>query len=115
MRCLTGTQAKSRKKNGGHATQQMPREGTKLRAVYDTFQANKGEAVRFTPRADHARAIVDLTDYYGLDIRRIRNGSSRVGRESLYVLAGEWFGRVYVDYVAERMHAATKPQPEARA
>lgn len=73
--------------------QSLPREGTKLREVYDLFQANKGVAISF--KRDHA--VYFLVDFYGLDIRCVRQGQ--------WVLAGEWFGKVYQDYIAERIAA----------
>jgi hypothetical protein len=75
----------------------VPREGTKIREVYDLFQANKGLPIAFTI-AKHQGRIPNLVDYYGLDIRCIRDGT--------WVLAGEWFGRVYVDYVIQHLNSA---------
>lgn len=75
--------------------QAAPREGTKLREVYDLFQANKGRVISFTRPA--AYITESLTDYYGLDLRC-------VGYRK-WVLAGEWFGKIYVDYVSERIAA----------
>lgn len=71
-----------------------PRDGTKLRKLYDLFAASKGKAIPFKC-AGYQRQVADLVDYYGLDIRRVRNGT--------WILAGEWFGRVYVDYIADRL------------
>lgn len=99
MRCATAASVKVHARS--KQTQAMPREGTRLREAYDFFMAHKGEPVEYMP-SPHDRAMVDLQDFYGLDIRRIRNGSSRVNRKSTYILAGEWFGRVYIDYIAER-------------
>ena len=70
-----------------------PREGTKLREVYDLFQANKGRVIPFTRPSGNVTD--NLTDYYGLDLRCVGYGQ--------WVLAGEWFGRIYVDYVSERI------------
>lgn len=83
--------------HGGPPVQDIPREGTKLRSLYDVFQANKGIVIAggFGDRRI-SRKMEDLRDYYGLDIRRIRNGH--------WVLAGEWFGLKYVDYIAERLN-----------
>jgi len=106
MRCQTVSRAKG-KVNG--VLQPMPREGSRLRKVYDLFQANKGRPVEFQIGmfGPDPNAINKLMDFYGLDIRRIRSGSSRVGRVSTWVLAGEWFGRVYVDYVADHVAASS--------
>lgn len=102
MRCATVGQILGRR--GGGSTQRAPRAGSGLRKVYDLFQANKGMPVAFQigDYGTGPNTISMLTDFYGLDIRRLHNGSSRVGRRSQWILAGEWFGRVYVDYVAER-------------
>lgn len=101
MRALTVCQLK-----GKHArpTQKEPREGTKLRSVYDRFMANKGGlidlAVSQHKGAVNSGDLDQLRNYYGLDIRHM--GYRR------WVLAGEWFGKVYVDYVAERIAAVEK-------
>lgn len=84
--------------------QAAPREGTYLREVYDLFMANKGVAIEFT-MGRNRRVIEVLTDYYGLDIRCIHRGRRHCGK-SQWVLAGEWFGRSYQDYIAERLEAA---------
>lgn len=92
MRTLSVTDIKSRKTI---MNQQMPRDGTKLRQVYDLFQRNKGNTIEFAvTRQTIARQISDLRDYYGLDIIRIG--------KCQWVLAGEWFGRVYIDYIANQ-------------
>lgn len=75
-----------------------PGEGTKLRAVYDLFMANKGLPVQY--KANTNSNLFQLVNFYGLDIRRIRNGR--------WVLAGEWFGPTYVDYIADRLAAAER-------
>jgi hypothetical protein len=105
MRCITVSQAKMIGKSRFAAPlKSIPREGSRVRAAYDFFYANKGVTVefQFDKFGGDNNLINKLTDFYGLDIRRIRNGSARVGRVSTWVLAGEWFGRVYVDYIAER-------------
>lgn len=101
MRCATVAQCKRSK---GHSAmlQIAPREGTRLRAIYDLFQSNKGKPVEYHSTVDKA-AIPKLIDFYGLDIRCLQNGSSRTGRKSQWVLAGEWFGKVYIDYIAEQI------------
>jgi len=76
----------------------VPREGTAIREIYDLFQANKGVPIEFTiPR--NRRVVDSLIDFYGLDIRCLHRGRRHCGK-SRWVLAGEWFGSVYVDYVA---------------
>lgn len=83
-------------------TKLAPTEGSLLRRAYDLFMANKGIPVdvaltQFEGRNNHHRTLDDLQDYYGLDIRKIKNGQ--------WVLAGEWFGATYRDYIADRIHA----------
>jgi hypothetical protein len=77
-------------------TNLKPKEGTKLRARYDLFMANKGVPIdRPLSGKRNPRLIHDLRDYYGLDIRCL--GYRR------WVLAGEWFGPVYIDYIADKI------------
>lgn len=72
-----------------------PDEGTRVRAVYDRLYANKGRPVFIADllRGNNrsSRALSDLRDYYGCDIRRVSYRH--------HLLAGEWFGSEYVDYV----------------
>jgi hypothetical protein len=82
-----------RQRKIGPVCNSVPRIGTKLRSIYDLFISSKGQVIDFV--AAHERPLSDLQDYYGLDIRRISRGR--------WVLAGEWFGRVYLDYVAEHL------------
>jgi hypothetical protein len=79
------------------SARQVPAEGTKVRATYDLFMAHKGEPISFSRDRHHPFIIDRLVDTWGLDIRRIGKGR--------YLLAGEWFGIEYVDYVALRFHA----------
>ena len=85
----------------GDTSQSIPREGTRLRRMYDLLMANKGLPIkvsltRFENAPYHTGQFVhQLQDFYGLDIRRIHN--------SRWVLAGEWFGSTYKDYIAERL------------
>ena len=105
MRCLTVSQAKLMGKHrGARPLQDAPREGTFIRRAYDMFKQHPGLPIEFsligTPDPCVTRKLID---FYGLDIRMLQKGSSKVQRPSIYVLAGEWFGRVYVDYIEERM------------
>lgn len=89
---------------GKWSCQQIPREGTRLRAGYFLFQANKGLPIEASlseifcsPRDKRAsNSIEQLRSFYGMDIRKL--GPRR------WVLAGEWFGREYRDYIADRIH-----------
>lgn len=93
-RCATVTEIKGAKYGPLH---EAPREGTRLREIYDLLQSNKGTPTDFTCRKRDTNRIDQLRDFYGLDIRNI--GYRR------WLLAGEWFGKVYIDYVAERVGA----------
>jgi hypothetical protein len=72
-------------------TNHKPREGTKTRALYDLFYDNKGKVIDFcSTNSKDAVYLPQLTDVYGLDIRRIKKNK--------WCLVGEWFGKIYVDY-----------------
>jgi len=85
------------------AGQDRPRPGTLTRRMYDLLVANKGIPLDVpltmfegTRARGQAAAIIEaLRNIYGLDIRKL--GVRR------WVLAGEWFGKVYVDYIAEKI------------
>lgn len=103
MRCQTAAKAKI-KPGAGAPLQDIPRSGTRLRRLYDLLQANKGAAVVVEYGGPALGCDVRcLTDFYGLDVRVARQGYRE--RRSTYILAGEWFGRVYIDYIAERLEA----------
>lgn len=95
MHCMTA--AKIKGVRGGGPLQDKPREGTPLRETYDLFQANRGIPISYTRDRHRSMQIPQLQDFYGLDIRNVGYGR--------WLLAGEWFGRVYVDYVAERLES----------
>lgn len=106
-------------KRNASTRQQQPREGSKIRQVYDRLVANKGRAVSihgiYKDTVTTQTALDQLRLFYGMDIRMLvrgfhakpypdSNGRQRVvQRDSLYVLVGEWDGRAYIDYVAERL------------
>lgn len=81
----------------GLRSQSRPREGTKTRALYDLFYAHKGELILISAASNGGSdtRLSQLIDVYGLDIRNIKAGC--------WILAGEWFGRKYVDYIAQKM------------
>ena len=87
--------------------QLAPREGTKLRALYDGFMEHKGLPFQRNLCPKDHRRIADLKDFYGLDIRMLKSGSGNRWEGSsvpgTWVLAGEWFGKTYVDYIADRI------------
>jgi hypothetical protein len=84
----------------------LPREGSRLRAIYDELMENKGFPIQggFTNRDKNC--VEQLQNFYGLDIRIFRHGKGRgKGSTSVWILAGEWFGKTYVDYIADRINA----------
>jgi hypothetical protein len=93
-------------KSGQGRRQQKPREGTLLREIYDLFKANEGLPIELNVaskfRGNCCAASEQLQSIYGLDIRCLypKCGHRKV---SIWVLAGEWFGMDYVDYIARRL------------
>jgi hypothetical protein len=80
---------------------EAPREGSRLREIFDSFQANKGIPIRI----DIGHAIYSLRDTYGMDLICLIQ-KRRVNYQWLWVFAGEWFGDKYVDYIAQRIDGA---------
>jgi hypothetical protein len=86
----------------------IPRGGSQLREVFDYLQANRGVWVPtiLSRAANNSSAYEQLRNFYGLDIRIKRvpvfeNGTQGWKKVDFFVLlAGEWDGRVYLDYVA---------------
>jgi hypothetical protein len=81
----------------------LPREGTVTRKVYDMFMASRGVPIAFSHSALDRRhkcnmcSILEaLRSRYGLDIRVLEPGK--------WVLAGEWFGKNYIDYIAAHLN-----------
>lgn len=97
MRMETAAVAKGQRDHSSHL---LPAEGTRLRRLYDLFANNKGIVIEgAVTRFDNSRyslspAIEQLRNFYGMDIRKL--GYKR------WVLAGEWFGTTYRDYMADR-------------
>ena len=96
-RCSTAASAK----RGGRDylnKRDEPRPGTKIREIYDLFWANRGRPIKWigcnqTEYMHHSSRLEYLKSSYGLDIRRLRNGT--------WILAGEWVGKGYVDYTVD--------------
>src|SRR5882672_2543672 len=87
---------KGNKKHGA-PLQKIPKEGTKTLELYDLFQANKGKIIhKPISKIYNSVFIRALTDYYGLDIMNLGYGK--------WVLAGEWVGNNYVDYIAAELN-----------
>lgn len=98
MKCLSAT---SIKRNCAYKnSRSRPTEGSKIGALYDVLQASKGIPVEIVADRSTGPNFICLTNIYGLDIRLLQRGNKRTGRPTKVVLAGEWFGRVYVDYIA---------------
>lgn len=90
-----------------------PTPGTRIRRLWDKLQANRGLMVELTDLGYHRSTtgthlnhdLERLRDSWGLDIRVKRRGGIKGRRgqlPALYCLVGEWDGKVYIDYVAER-------------
>ena len=90
--------------------QLCPREGSKLRHLYDVFMEHKGVPLQINLKAEYGAAatsmVTQLQNFYGLDIFCKRGG--RGVHHATYLLAGEWFGATYVDYVANRIQKAER-------
>jgi hypothetical protein len=110
MRCQTAAKAKFKSRYVGAPLRERPKEGSVLRQTFDLLQANKGRTVEIVSNKSFPIGIqiIQLENFYGLDVRLVRQGHKGVGRLSTYVLAGEWFGRVYIDYIAERIEEKTQ-------
>lgn len=91
MKCMSAARIKGSAVGGVH---NVPSHGTAVRDAYDLFMLNRGRVVDFSCSKNNPPIIESLRSSYGLDIRRA--GYRR------WFLAGEWFGKVYIDYVAER-------------
>jgi hypothetical protein len=78
----------------------IPSEGSRLRSLYDLFHSSKGRVIEFAASAGNGRPMSDLIEYYGLDIRRVDRCK--------WVLAGEWFGSTYQDYISEHLTSLEK-------
>lgn len=83
----------SQMKGGPDKGRKRPRKGTRIGNFYDLFMQNKGVPVYFSSTSGNYRALEDLRNYYGLDIVHLRQG--------VWLLAGEWFGKDYHDYLEE--------------
>lgn len=107
MRDLSVTEIKRRTKGLKlFAKRQKPEEGSSRREIYDRLMANAGKTVcLFEEKDEHEKRMIlsslgHLEVEYGLDIRLVQHGW-KDKRPTLHVLAGEWFGKIYVDYIAD--------------
>ena|SRR6202035_1996578 len=101
MRMESAARAKG---NGMGTAQLRPREGTRTRAVYDLLYENKGIPLNVPLSmlgGKRSKNLINaIRDFYGLDVRCISIGK--------WVLAGEWFGKTYVDYIADHIAKTEK-------
>jgi hypothetical protein len=112
---MTAAQAKTKKRRHSTVVNDKPSEGSRIREIYDLLMASKGRVVLIDlTHSGDDRRLASLQDFYGLDIRIVRRGRRRAGRSTEIVLAGEWFGRVYIDYIAEHLNSVPS-QGEAPA
>jgi hypothetical protein len=71
----------------------VPEEGTKVRELHDYFLRYRGIPVPFVCSRSFRNFLPRLQDDYGFDLRCIKRG--------IWVLAGEWKGSIYIDYIAQ--------------
>ena len=92
------------------AHKSAPKPGSTLRRIFDALHERSGLPTRLDGVSKVRSAIENLRTSYGLDIRAIRHGGAG---GTQWVLAGEWFGTRYVDYVAQRLEGpvAKKNRP----
>lgn len=86
----------------GQSRRDEPRGGTKIRALYDLLRANEGCWITVDGRDEMCR-VEYLQSSYGLDVRTRRTPGGWGSGTTDLLLAGEWFGRVYVDFIAGRV------------
>lgn len=100
MKSVSVSMIKYRRK--GCPQRMVPKDGTRLRAIYDALMDHKGEVVDIKdllPITHHGRSqcLNQLRQNYELDIRMVRHFH--------YRLVGEWDGLVYLDYLEEKSNA----------
>lgn len=71
---------------------QLPREGSRIRGLYDLFSMYKGHIIDLGPALpkNHYMTIQQLVDFYGMDIHHIGKGK--------FCFSGEYIGSRYVSY-----------------
>lgn len=79
---------------GNHKSRRIPADGTELRKLYNLFYRNKGKVITHVFDPVSYASMDQLRNFYGLDIRKIAYRK--------WCLVGEWFGKDYVDYLAEK-------------
>lgn len=93
----------------GRIRQQEPREGSKLRQVYDQLTQHPGAPIClrecYPDLAKLAMAITQLQDFYGLDVRswNALTHQRKGAPAGTYMLVGEYTeDGQYVDYIADK-------------
>ncbi len=97
--------------------QKVPREGSRIRLLWDLLHLHQGEVVTLPLTTMFPiTTIYVLRDFYGLDIINLStNEGDKAGRKkgnSRWILAGEWFGSKYVDYIAKNKQRLAKVEKE---
>jgi hypothetical protein len=90
-----------------HSGRELPYPGTQRRRLYDwLFTHAKGIAVPidysefgFTNQNRLTNEIYQIGMAYGLDVRIVGYGGARSKHPMRVILAGEWEGRAYLDYM----------------
>lgn len=101
MRAMSAARIKASAAGKQKTYKNRPTSGTKIGNIYDMFMSQRGLVIEWKAQDHGESLIIDVLRYiYGLDIRLIRKGRNE--RKSQWLLAGEWDGKVYIDYVAER-------------
>jgi len=60
-------------------TAKIPKEGSRLRVAYDLFVTNPGVVVPYaTVHGAPHNELIQLRDFYGLDIRKTKNPRERI-------------------------------------
>lgn len=80
-------------KSGKDYRSKEPKEGSKLRELYDLFMNNKGKIIKIKLSRNRRSEIDQLRNIYGMDVRLLKIGH--------WCFVGEWVGKVYIDYLAE--------------
>lgn len=92
MRTMSVGEAKGKSFN----RQKIPKEGTRIRALWDHIHSCKGKVISAHLSSRSSKGLVRaLTDFYGCDIRMLDKGK--------WVFAGEWVDDKYMDYIAANM------------
>jgi hypothetical protein len=92
---VKGYSAAQLKKGKRCAIQQVPREGSKVRMMYDLFNKYKGHSIYLGADKNVDLRVRYLGDFYGLDIVHVGKGK--------WCMKGEWFGAKYVSYEVEKV------------